>query len=114
MALATGYIWDVMPARDYKESLFSDLQDANFSAKHLNSAMEDGDLDVLLLAMKNVIDARGGMSEIAKKAGINRESLYRSLTEGVNPKINTLHKILHSLGLKLVVEVENDNNQVAA
>jgi probable addiction module antidote protein len=103
-----------MPVRDYKEGLFSDLQDANFAAEYLNSAIEDGDLDVLLLAVKNVIDARGGMSEIAKSAGVNRESLYRSLTEGGNPKINTLHKILHALGLKLAVEVENDENHAAA
>ena len=49
-----------------------------------------------------------GMSAIAERAGLGRESLYKALTPGAKPRYDTLPKVLHSLGLKLAVSAVAD------
>ena len=71
---------------------------------YLNAALEDGEPAVLLEALRNVAQARGGMGALAKAAGMSRESLYRTLSRRGNPKIETLMELLRALGLKLTVE----------
>jgi probable addiction module antidote protein len=62
------------------------------------------------VAFKNVIGAQGGMSQIAREAGLNRENLYRVLSEQGNPEINSLEKLLRCLGLRLSVDVFQDHH----
>jgi probable addiction module antidote protein len=71
---------------------------------YLNAALEDGEPAVLLEALRNVAQAKGGMGALAKTAGVNRESLYRTLSRRGNPKIETIMVLLSVLGLKLTVE----------
>jgi probable addiction module antidote protein len=71
---------------------------------YLNAALEDGDPAVLLEALRNVAQAKGGMSTLAKAAGVSRESLYRTLSRRGNPKIDTVMQLLRALGLKLAIE----------
>ena len=71
---------------------------------YLNGALEDGDPAVLLEALRNVAQAKGGMSTLAKAAGVSRESLYRTLSRRGNPKIDTVMQLLRALGLKLAIE----------
>ena len=97
----------IMPSVSHKDGLFKDLQDPEFAAEYFNAALEDGDLGILLLAMKNLVDARGGMTKVAKETGLNRESLYRALREDGNPKIDTFYKVLHAVGIKLLATPEN-------
>lgn len=52
----------------------------------------------------NLLAKHKGMSTIAKIAGVNRQSLYRSLSEDGNPKLETIDKIVRALGFKLTVE----------
>jgi probable addiction module antidote protein len=96
-----------MPSISHKEELFNNLQDPEFAAEYFNAALEEGDQGILLLAMKNLVDARGGMSKIAEETGLNRESLYRALKEDGNPKIDTFYKVLHAVGIKLLATPEN-------
>lgn len=70
---------------------------------YLNAALEDGDPAVVLEALRNVAQARGGMSALARAAGVSRESLYRTLSSRGNPKIETLISLLRALGLRLTV-----------
>jgi len=65
--------------------------------------MEEQDDELLLLAIREVIDSLGGIGHIAKNTGLARESLYRSLSEQGNPRYSTLTKVLDELGLKLNV-----------
>ena len=96
-------------SKPYQESLLESLADANEAAAYLNAALEDGDPEVFLLALRNVADARlGGMSKLAEATGLNRESLYRMLSEQGNPELNSLSRLLHALGLKLAVEADDD------
>jgi len=49
--------------------------------------------------LRHVIEARGGMAEIAEKTGLSRESLYRSLSPKGNPTLRTMKRVVHATGL---------------
>ncbi len=72
-------------------------------AAYLNAALEDGDPAVLLQALRNVAQTKGGMSALAKAAGVSRESLYRTLSARGNPKVDTLITLLRAMDLKLAI-----------
>ena len=69
-------------------------------AHYIAAAFEDGNPDLIALAIGNVAKARG-MTEIARKAGVSRENLYRSFKKGGDPRLTTLLGVMHSLGVKL-------------
>jgi len=71
---------------------------------YLNAALEDGEPAVLLEALRNVAQAKGGMGALAKAAGVSRESLYKTLSRRGNPKIDTIMELLRALGLKFTIE----------
>jgi probable addiction module antidote protein len=70
---------------------------------YLNVALEDGEPAVLLAALRNVAQARGGMAALAKSAGVSRESLYRTLSRRGNFRIDTIMELLLALGLRLMI-----------
>ena len=67
---------------------------------YITAALETGDADFVRDALGLVARARG-MSEIAKSAGLNRESLYKALGETGNPEFSTVMRIVRALGLTL-------------
>lgn len=73
-------------------------------AEYLTAALEDENPDVFLAAVANVAKARG-MTEVAQRAGLGRESLYKALAPGAKPRYDTVLKVLHSLGVKLAVTI---------
>lgn len=87
--------------KNYKEHLLKVLQDPEEAAAYLDACLEDEDLNVFLLALKDVAEARGGMSKLSKESSLNRQSLYRSLSKTGNPKLANICAILSSLGLEL-------------
>ena len=94
-------------SKTWEAELLTALEDPREAAEYLNAALEDGDKELFLLALRNVANARlGGMSKLAVATGLNRESLYRMLSENGNPELNSLDRLLHALGLKLAVEVD--------
>ena len=58
------------------------------------------------MALRDVAEAKG-ITELSKKSGLNRENMYRILSEKGNPKLGSLSVLLESMGLKLAVEVNN-------
>ena len=66
----------------------------------ISAALETGDADFVRDALGLVARARG-MGEIAKNAGLNRESLYKALGESGNPEFATVMRIVRALGLTL-------------
>jgi len=72
-------------------------------AAYLEAAMEDGDDRVLLLALRNATSAIGGMTELSRRTGLSRETLYRTLSENGNPKFSTLRSILKAFGLTISI-----------
>jgi len=72
-------------------------------ADYLEAAFEDGDPALIVAALGDVARARG-MTQIAREAGIGRESLYKSLRPEANPEFATIAKVLKAMGLKLTAE----------
>jgi probable addiction module antidote protein len=92
----------------YDEELHVWLQDPKNAAEYINAAIEDGDREVLLLTLRDVAKARGGMAAVAEKAHLGRESLYKMLSKRGNPEFKSIASVLHGLGLRLTVEPEMD------
>jgi probable addiction module antidote protein len=69
-------------------------------AAYMNAAFETGDPDFVRDALGVVARARG-MSEVAKEANLNRESLYKALGDAGNPEFATVMRVLSALGLTL-------------
>ncbi len=72
-------------------------------AAYLEAVLEDGDPALVSAALGDIARARG-MTEIARKAGLGRESLYKTLSPEGNPQFSTVMKVVQALGLKLHVE----------
>ncbi len=72
---------------------------------YLEDAMETDDPKFIAHALGQVARARG-MAEIAKAAGLSRESLYKALSAGGNPEFSTILKVVHALGLRISVAPE--------
>jgi probable addiction module antidote protein len=94
-------------SRPYKEGLLERLKDPREAAAYLDAALEDGNTEVFLLALRDVAEARlGGVGMLAQQTGLNRETLYRTLSEKGNPELASLDKLLHAVGLRLAIEVD--------
>ena len=89
-----------MPTKSYHAELMKQLKDPREAAEYLNACFEDSE-EVFLLGLRNVVEARGGMSALAKSTKLNRENLYRSLSKRGNPKLSSLSTILEALGIEL-------------
>ena len=70
-------------------------------AEYMTAALETGDSELLLLSLGDVARARG-MAQIAKDAGLGRESLYKALAPGAKPRFDTVVKVARALGVRLV------------
>jgi probable addiction module antidote protein len=90
----------------HNEAMIRELREnPEFAAEYLRAALEDDDEpSVLLIALRRIAEARGGIAKVAKAAGIERESLYRALSARGNPRLSTLVAVTKAVGLKLTVE----------
>ncbi|MGQ0443725.1 MAG: addiction module antidote protein [Beijerinckiaceae bacterium] len=75
-------------------------------AEYLSAAVEDSDPNVFLAALGDAAKARG-MAQIAKDAGLGRESLYKALSTGAHPRYETVNAVLRALGVKFTVVVDH-------
>ena len=92
----------------HDEAVVAELRaNPEFAAEYLRAALEDDDEPgVLLVALRRVAEARGGIAKVAKAAGIERESLYRALSVRGNPRLSTLVAVAKAVGLRLTVEAQ--------
>lgn len=89
--------------KNYQTELIESLKDPREAAEYLNSALEENEPQVFLLALRNVTEAHGGMNKLSKATKLNRENLYRMLSKKGNPGLYSLNSLLEVLGLKLAV-----------
>lgn len=73
-------------------------------AAYLEAMLADGDTRAVPIALRTVADAVGGMTALAEKTGLSRETLYRTLSNKGNPRLDTLAAILAAFGLRLAVQ----------
>ena len=86
---------------DYKRDfLDQDLQDLDRAAEYLSAAIEEGD-SVFLLAVRDVVEAQGGVGKLASKTQLNRENLYDMLSKDGNPRLSSITSILDRMGFKV-------------
>lgn len=67
---------------------------------YLNAAFEGGDSALIAAALGDVARAKG-MGTVARAADLGRESLYKSLSVDGNPRLETILRVLHAIGLEL-------------
>ena len=97
MTITIATIWD--PA--------THLATADDVAAYLESALQDGDPQLVAAALGDIARAKG-MSQVARDAGLCRESLYKSLSSSGNPELATVLKVISALGLELHVTAVDD------
>jgi probable addiction module antidote protein len=79
--------------------------DPAYAISLINAILADGaDQGELLVTLRQMSKAAGGIPLIAEKAQVNRSHLYRALSKGGNPEIRSLTAILKAMGLRLAVE----------
>ena len=95
------------PFVDHRECLIKELrEDPELASAYLNEALEAGDKKAFLMALRTVIEARGGMTKFARSSKINRVSLYKMLSGNGNPGFLNILLLLHHAGMRFRAEVK--------
>ncbi len=79
------------------------LENDQAIAEYLTIVLEENDPAALMQALNTVARARG-MTEIAKASGLSRESLYKALRPGSQPRFETIVRVMQALGVRLVAQ----------
>jgi probable addiction module antidote protein len=90
MAKTVTTPWDPAEHLDTEEDM----------AAYLEAALEEGDPVLVAAALGDIARAKG-MTQVAREAGLGRESLYKALSPGGNPEFATIMKVISALGLQL-------------
>jgi probable addiction module antidote protein len=93
------------PWKDHDEFVVEQLRgDPAFAAGYLNDVLADGDQAEFLGLLRKVANAGGGIPKIAEAAGLNKTSLYRTLSDKGNPELRSFLAILAAAGLRMQIE----------
>ena len=95
----------VRPSRPFRAA--DHLQSEAEVAAYIEAMLEDGDARAVPGALRTVAEAVGGMAVLARKTGLSRETLYRTLSKRGNPRLDTLAAILGAFGLRLTVRARS-------
>lgn len=91
-------------SREHEEATIESFRrDPEFAALHLNAVLADGDQEELMLTLRRMSAAFGGVTELAGQAGLNPTTLYRTLSSQGNPELRSLRSLLGAMGLRLAV-----------
>ncbi|RMH21422.1 MAG: putative addiction module antidote protein [Gammaproteobacteria bacterium] len=93
MSNAKTSLWDASEHLDTPEAI----------NEYLTAALEEGDTDLLIAALGDIARAKG-MTQLAKKTGLGRESLYKALTPGAKPRFDTIMRVMRGLGIHLAAQ----------
>ena len=78
-------------------------EDPAFAAEYLNLILEDGDQEELMLALRRLAEAFGGVQKLAEDAALNANTLYRTLSSQGNPELKSLRAVLRAMGMQITV-----------
>lgn len=91
----------------YHDEFVESLKDPEEAFGYLQIALEeyqqDSDIETLLVALRNVALAQGGITKLARKTHLNRQNLYNILSKKGNPRLDTFGMIIKGLGFKLAI-----------
>jgi probable addiction module antidote protein len=91
-----------MATADYTDGLSNRLQDPEYASEYLNEALKEDSQELFMLALRDVATAMG-FAKAARESNLNRETMYRMLSEKGNPNLSSLTKLLDTFGLSLSV-----------
>jgi len=92
------------PAVSYQDDLLRRLKNPKYAVGYLNACLEEEDEGAFLLAVRDVAQVHGGLRQLAKKAGLNREHLFRMLSKSGNPRLHSLKQLIEALGFRLILK----------
>jgi probable addiction module antidote protein len=87
----------------YHDWLVERLKDPAEAAAYVEAAIEQGHQPALMVALRQVAMAHGGIAEVARRAKLTREAAYRMLSRTGNPELRSLMAILSAAGLQLSI-----------
>ena len=85
----------------HHDFLMKHLINPTNAASYLNAIAEDGETKFLLKALRNVVEAQGGIGVLAKKTKLSRTTLYKTLSPTGNPEVATMECILAVYGIRI-------------
>ena len=92
------------PSRSHDEATVESFRaDPEFAAEYLN-VLEDGDQEEVLVAVRRIAHACGGVPKLAASAKLNATALYRTLSPRGNPELRSMAALLKAMGLRLAVQ----------
>ena len=92
--------------RKFHDHLMEALADPKEARAYMRAALEENDPEFFLVALKDVVEAQGGVGKVAQKTKLNRQNIYSMLSKQGNPEFRSLWTLLKGLGLKISVETE--------
>jgi len=91
-------------SRSHEEATVESFRrDRKLAAAYLDQVLAEGDQEELMLALRRLSEAFGGVTGLADQAGLNSTTLYRTLSSNGNPELRTLRALLAAMGLRLSV-----------
>ncbi|ARN84835.1 addiction module antidote protein [Candidatus Nucleicultrix amoebiphila] len=99
--------------RKFKDTLLEDLKNPEYARVYLSVALEEYEKDkntaAFLTAVRDIAKANGGLTKLAERTHLNRQNLYKALSEEGNPSFGTIETVLQGLGYRLSVEPIKDD-----
>ena len=99
---------------NWREYLMEQLADPENTIYYLDVSLEeyqvDGNSDLFLMGLQNVVEAQGGVSTFAKRIGLEQETLLELLSNGAAPRIDTFNTIVKALGCRLSIKPQENAN----
>ena len=102
------------PRAPHEPWLVDRLKNSKMAAAYLEAAIEDGDQGALMMALRHVAQAQGGVSEIARRSHLSREATYRMLSKSGNPELRSFTALLAGAGLRLSIKATDSRVKKAA
>ncbi len=87
-----------MRLKNYRTDLLKRLADPAYAAQYLAQVLAEKDRAAFLIALKDVVEAGGGVGSLAGRVGLQRPSLYKILSKNGNPTLETLQEIFNAAG----------------
>ena len=101
------------PSLPYEDWLLEQLKNPAEAAAYLEAVIEDGDQAAIMLALRQVAQAQGGVAVVARRAKLTREATYKMLSKAGNPELRSLTAVLAATGLRLAVKPVEKRQQKA-
>ena len=91
--------------RTFQECVREIVQDPQTAAAYLKAALADEDERVFLLALRDVLESKNSsISKLAESTGLNKQNLYRMLSQKGNPRLTSLKTVLHFMGFEMDIK----------